>query len=271
MTCKIPYRINEINVDNICYTDIKTNKNKTIVYLKYRDTNKLQNIVFQTPVFSSVNNIIQKNNIYEFDVPIKGKSDIKINKFINFVNSIDNKIMKDARTNHKWFASFSHQTEIKYQKIIRESDSPQYSNGMIRFKIIKSSDFNTTIQLNNKKIDINDIPRNSWVKSILEIYAIWINENGFGLFIRPILLDFKLNQTSLYNYKLIEDSDENEELDDAVCTIQDNSIFIKSENEITSSILEMPTTVYEVNPHSLSSESIEEEPDHNVIASATSE
>ena len=42
-----------------------------------------------------------------------------------------------------------------------------------------------------------------------------------------------------YNYKLIDDSDDDAE-DVNVDTVYDNSIFIRSENEITSSILEMP-------------------------------
>ena len=244
MSSKVPYRINEINVDNICYTEVKSNDKKTIVYLKYMDCNKLKNIVFQTPNLLNVYNILQKNhtpNIFELDVPLKGKSENKINKFIRFLNDIDNKIIKDARNNPKWFSSFPHQKTMKYQKIIRESDETEYSEGIIRFKILKTNDFNTIIQLNNKKINLltdDTIPSNCWVKSILEIYAIWINENGFGLFIRPIIMDFKLNDTIIYNYKMIEDSDEVDDIDDGLCTIQEksyeDSVFIRSENDITS-------------------------------------
>ena len=237
---KIPYRINEMNVDNICYTDIKSNSKKTIIYLKYMDNNKFKNFVFQTPTLLSIYTTVLKNNIYELDIPLNGKSESKVNKFISFLNQIDSKVIKDAKANPKWFNSFALTQPTKYQKIIRESEDCK--NGVIRLKILKTNDFNTIIQLNDKKISNTDIPKNSWVKSIIEIYAIWINENGFGLFIRPILLDFKISMTVSYNYKCLEDSEEVDDIDDGLCSIQDNSnsIFIRSENDITSTILEMP-------------------------------
>ena len=244
MSNKVPYRINEIDVDNICYTDVKSNDTKTIVYLKYRDNSKLENIVFQTPNLLNVYNILQKKqtpNVFELDVPLKGKSESKINKFIRFLNEIDKKIIKDAHTNPKWFSSFPQQKTMKYQKIIRDSDETEYCDGIIRFKILKTNDFNTIVQLNNKKINllIDDvIPKNCWVKSILEIYAIWINENGFGLFIRPIVMDFKSTDTVMYNYTIIDDSEEIDDIDDGLCTIQEksykDSVFIRSETEIMS-------------------------------------
>ena len=104
--------------------------------------------------------------------------------------------------------------------------------------------------MNNKnKLNVEDIPTNSWVKMILEVYAIWINENGFGLFVRPILISFQIKDQLDYNYKLMEDSDE---IDNIIHTTNeiDNSIFIKAESDltrqsglnsnITSTVLEMP-------------------------------
>jgi hypothetical protein len=243
MSSKTPYRINEINVDNICYTDIKTSERKTIIYLKYMDCNKLKNIVFQTPNLVNAFNIVKKNSIYELDIPLKGKSEGKTMKLVNFFNSIDKKIMKDAKNNSTWFAGFHQQQTMKYQKIIRDSVSSEYSNGIIRIKILNTNDFNTIVSVNEKKIESYDsIPENCWVKSILEIYAIWINENGFGLFIRPILVNFKLSETIIYDYKLIDDSEEEvDDVDDGLCTIQDNndSVFIRSENDIDTVLLDM--------------------------------
>jgi hypothetical protein len=244
---KIPYRINEINIDNICYTDIKTNSKKTIIYLKYMDNSKLKNIVFQTPNLFNVYNIVKKtdNNMYELDLPLKGKSDTKMTKFIRFLNDIDRKIIKDAKNNSSWFAGFPQQKTMKYQKIIRESTEPEYANGIIRLKILKTNDFSTIVHLNNKKLESfdNNIPVDCWVKSILEIYAIWINENGFGLFIRPILMDFKLSDSLLYNYKLIDDSEDGDDIDDSLCTVHNNSkndsVFIRSENDMETSILDV--------------------------------
>lgn len=256
MTSKTPYRISEINPDNICYTNIKSSNNKTIIYLNYMDSDKLKNLVFQTPSLLSINDIVCKsqsnNNLYELDIPLQGKIDTKVTKFINFLNVIDNKIIKDAAIKYQWFSSFSHQNTMKYQKIIRESTDGS-NNSVIRIKILKTNNFETKVHLNNKRIPISEIPKNCYIKAILEIYAIWVNESGFGLFIRPILLDLKPINKIVYNYNLIEESDDNDDMDDIICTIQENmcikqanksnieeSVFIKSENEITSSVLEIP-------------------------------
>jgi hypothetical protein len=259
MSCKVPYLIDDIDVDNISYGDIKTNKNKTIIYLKYNDNNKMKNIVFQTPTLLNVNDAVEKNNIHELDIPLFGKIDTKVHKFKSFIDKIDSKIMRDARVNHKWFEHFHHLNTIKYQRTIRESNNSSYKDGMIRLKLLKTNDFETTLLLNNNNISYDSIPKNSWVKSILEIYALWINENGFGLFIRPILIDFKINNKISYNYKILEEpSEESDEVDDNLYTVQqdkdkdgDNyinfsNLFIKTETDVN-------TTTMEVNDNNLSS------------------
>ncbi len=238
-TIKVPYRISEIDIDNICYTDIKVNNKKTIVYMKYCDNNKLKNIVFQTPTFMSNNLVQMRNDIYELDVHLTGKEPNKMEKFINFINAIDKKVMKDAKNNNKWFENFVDVKTMKFQRTIRDSIDNYNKNGVIRLKLLKTNDFETIIHNNNNRINVEEINKDSWLKCILEVYAIWINANGFGLFIRPILLSLKPCTKINYNYKLIDDSDDDVE-DINVDTVQDNSIFIRSENEITSSILEMP-------------------------------
>jgi len=243
---KVPYRISEIDINNICYTDIKVNNKKTIVYLKYNDNNKFKNIVFQTPTFMSLYVPKIKNDIYELDIPLIGKEQHKINKFINFLESIDRKIIKDAKHNNKWFEKFVNVKSMKFQRIIREPTDKNNTNGIIRLKLLKTNDFETIIQNNSSRVEIEEINKDCWLKCILELYAIWINDNGFGIFIRPVLLNFKPCPKISYNYKLIEDSDDNENAFDVVDTvnnIDNSSIFIRSESEITSSILEMPSNI----------------------------
>ncbi len=240
---KVPYRISEIDINNICYTDIKVNNKKTIIYLKYNDNNKFKNIVFQTPTFMSTYVPKIKNDIYELDVPLIGKEQNKINKFINFLESIDKKIIKDAKHNNKWFEKFTNVKSMKYQRIIREPTDKSNKAGIIRLKLLKTNDFETIIQNTTSRMEIEEINKDSWLKCILELYAIWINENGFGIFVRPVLLNFKPCPKISYNYKLIEDSDDEPAFDvvDTLNNFDNSSIFIRSESEITSSILEMPT------------------------------
>ena len=285
MTTKVPYHINEIDINKLCYVDVKSTSKKTIVYLKYND-NKTQNpnpnqnqnqkdykdykdyknLAFQTPLLLSNNMIQCRKKTFELDVPLIGKKTDKVKKLINFLNLLDKKIIADAKKNNKWFEKFAHIKKTngyQYQKIIRESTD----NEIIRLKILKTDDFETILHINNNRASIEDINNNkdSWLKCILEIYAIWINEDGFGLYIRPIILSFKPCLKIAYNYKMMEDSDEIDDLEvDTV--VNDNSIFIRSESEITSSVLELQSDI-----HSEETNSSDEIPKDGKLNSATSE
>jgi hypothetical protein len=242
MNTKVPYKFEDIDLNKIKYTNVKSNVKKTVVYLKYLDNNKLKNLVFQSPSLLNINKAIKKNNFYDLDIPLVTKNVDKTDEFITFLNNIDHKVIKDATNNKEWFNNLKDTTNVKYQKIIRKGDN-KYPN-MIRLKIVNSNNFETVIQLNNKKnINAENIPIDSWSKIIFELYAIWINNDGFGVYLRPILISFTPNNKIDYNYKILEDSDD---IDDIINTVNDNSIFIKSEPkekeyQNQTSILELPS------------------------------
>lgn len=243
MNFKKPFKIEDIDIENIKFTDIKSNSKKTIIYLKYDTEHKLKNLVFQTPSLFNPNKVIFRNNNFELDIPLHGKYDDKVNQFVAFLKKLDKKIIKEATRNQHWFNNFIKDNKIKYQKIIRDSIDSKFKNGTIKLKLIQSNKFKTKYQLDGKNINLEDINENCWIKSILEVYAIWINDNGFGLFIRPILLSLKKSEQIDYNYNLIDDSDE---IDDIIHTVNENSIFVKANNNDdelgnTTSILDIPT------------------------------
>lgn len=238
----IPLKIDEINLENIVYTDVKSNSKKTVVFLKYKSKNKLKNFAIQTPSLINVNKAVKNstNISKDLDVPLYGKNESKVNKLVSFLNELDKKIIYDAKINSSlWFNKFD-VNDINYQKISRESVDKRFDKGVIRVKILNNINFKTLIQLNNQtNISEDDIPINSWVKMILEIHAIWINKNGFGLFLKPIIISF--DPIEVFNkYKFAEDSeDEMENVLDS-----DNSIFIKNDMGINSS---SETSILKVN------------------------
>ena len=69
---------------------------------------------------------------------------------------------------------------------------------------------------------------------IIEVQAIWINSNGFGLFLKPILISFA--PIEIKKYKFLDDSED--EVDDIIDS--ENSVFLNAEgsnnNEETSVI-----------------------------------
>jgi len=237
---KEPYKIDDINLGNIRYVDKKETSDKTIIYTKYEDNGKLCNFAVQTPSLRNINDVINRKGINELEIPLIGQNNMKTDKFIGFLNNLDKQITSDAKINTDWFNNFYNGNVIRYQKTIRECDD--YTNGMIKIKIIKNDNFETILQVNNKEtIGIENIEKESWVKMILEVYAIWINKNGFGIFLRPILVSFKPFDKIEYNYKFIDESDN----EDVINTVMDNdSIFLKQDNNNTdnaeTSILELP-------------------------------
>ena len=65
---------------------------------------------------------------------------------------------------------------------------------------------------------------------ILECYGVIISENGFNLFLRPIMMYFKKIEIPNYNYKFIEESDNSEDDNDReIEELESTNIFIKNE------------------------------------------
>ena len=221
-----PLKINEINFNQIFYGKIKENQNKKIILVKYKsNNNKLTNFVFQTPTLLSLTKPIVYNDYTELDILLESKNN-NIDKFYNFLNTLEDNVKEHAKIYaSRWFNTCNNNT-VNFQKIIRD-------NNTFKIKLIKNNDFETIIQLNNEiKIEYDKIPEtiheNSWCKTILDFYAIWINSNNdFGIFLRPILISFTLK--NVYNYNFLEDSDSDNE-----CNIPDteitNNIFIKNNN-----------------------------------------
>ena len=55
-----PYKISEINLKNIIYTKKKKSKNKTVIYIGYKDRKRVNKFVFQTCSFLNINKPIKK-------------------------------------------------------------------------------------------------------------------------------------------------------------------------------------------------------------------
>ena len=217
-----PYRINNINLDNLVYSKFKKRENKKVIYVKYQHRSKMNNFVFQLPTLLNIGEINKDNNIVEIDVPLYCKDKEKNKILIDFFNKLDRKIISDAKLNSRqWFGDIK---SSKYQNIIRKTNNKNkfLVNGLLRLKILKTPDFETYIRINNKKGKLKNVKSPCWTKILLEFLFIWINKNGFGGYFRPIIIDFRSMTKELYNYKMLEDSSENDDVP--------NDIFIKSTN-----------------------------------------
>lgn len=209
-----PFRISSIDLNKIVYPKSRSNLNKKVILIKYNEKNKLKNFVFQTPTLLNLSKPDTSKSYAELEIALIGKEDRKVQKLIRFLNELESKVKSDAQYNaSSWFNLNGQNQTVNFQKIIRESND--YSNGTIKLKIIKNNDFETYLQMNtNKRIGWDLIPEDSWCKMILEIYAIWINPNNdFGIFLRPVLISFTPKEKSSYNYKFVDDSEDENEFD----------------------------------------------------------
>jgi len=199
-----PYNIKIIDFKNIIIKKTKTTNNKQIFFLKYKD-NKTNNFVIQLSKLIN-NNIISSNEI---------EYEINNTKLIEFLNKLDDHIINIGKNNaDEWFKHLVDKSTINYQRIIQD-------NNTIKLKIFDNESLKTVVSLNGDLIlDFNDIDVDvTQAKVILEIYAIWIKNNNFGLLVRPININITYNEAKLYDYKFLEETEENK---------TENNLFIKN-------------------------------------------
>jgi len=281
MNYQEPYRIHQIDFNNLIYTKLKNTDTKKIIFIKYKDNNKQNPLVIQLPSLLNINESTKVSNDYhELEIPLITQESDKALLLFNFFEDLDQKIMTDAKINsHMWFDTLIKKDSIKYKKIVKESDV--FPNGAIKIKIIKNNDFETMLQIDNKsKINVNKIPLNYWCKMLIEVYAIVVNSqnNTFSLFLRPIILSFKEKQAKIYNYKFLEDSDsDKDEMD--VPDSELSSIFIKQKhktndklNDVTSSqiFIKDPTILEKLNESDSNSTSSDDNYEKKNLKSSSS-
>jgi hypothetical protein len=197
MSFQCPYKISEIELDNIQYKNIKESTNRKIIFIKYREIKKHKNLVFQLPTLINNSSV----NAQDFEIVLDCKDDNKKSKLTNFFNDLDNKIIKDAKANSSiWFDHIEDKTNVNYNHIIRNFQDDE----SIKFKILNEKEFKTNLLIDDEiKIELEDIPNDGELKCILELYAIWINGNNFGPIIRPVILSFLPDTDTEYNYEIL--------------------------------------------------------------------
>jgi len=255
-----PFKFSQIDINKIVYSKIKSNKDKKIILIKYENNT---NLVFQTPSLLNISKGNMVNGIADIEVALLGKEDTLLNNFISFLHKLENKIKVDSQNNaNEWFKLTSENQSINFQKIIRES--PKFSKGTLKFKILKNEDFETEVLFNEKKVssDIN-IKEKVWTKMLLECYAIWINSNNdFGIFLRPIIISFTPKEKEIYNYGFLSDSDD-ENLGDIPDTEINNNIY----TNINKSVFNCNNLIKKLNLQNSNKNKIEEEnPEESVFS-----
>ena len=220
MNINEPYKINDIDLNNIVFKKTKSiSSNKKIIFLKYKDK-KINNFVIQLSKIK--NNAI--NNQNEIDFVIDNEN------YTEFLENLDNFIVTKASQNHAWFDHLDDISSMNYQRILRDDNS-------IRLRLCNNKDLVTQLIINDDIVsNFDDIfSDESTTKMILEVYAIWIKSNSFGLLLRPVNISMKIKEKLEYNYKFLEDSDDESnvsEYNDEL-TPDNNELFMKTTDFFT--------------------------------------
>ena len=261
-----PLKISSIDLNKIAYPKQKDTPSKKIILMKLASKGSFNNFVFQTPSLLNNNKPKKQNDYVELELSLVGKEKDKITNFVAFLNELEEKVKEDAQFNAStWFNINDDNQTINFQKIIRDE-------GTLKIKLVKSNDFETILQSNNKRISIENIPENSWCKMILECYAVWINQNNdFGIYLRPIMISFTPKEKQIYNYKFAESDEEDDfEVPD---TETNDSVFMKidrnhqhnDDHHNSTSQLELPNLEINLNETFDSDSDSESDTDSDII------
>lgn len=241
------YKIEEFDLDNLIYSNPLENKGSQtkMIYIKYNDQ-KLGAVpaIIQIPDLFMIDDIKTLNSKYithEILLPLVGKTTNSTKQVKNFFNALDKKIINDSECNIDIWP-FDHEN-MKYKMLIQKlenkdklNDNSIYDNGIIKFKLIKSKEFKTNVFTSDKnkiktKYYEDIISGGCYIKSIIEIVAIWIKDNIFGIYIRPH--QFRVSDGNppvftLKNYSFIDDSGESDDQNDYLCDTEvDDNDYIK--------------------------------------------
>jgi hypothetical protein len=202
---KKPFRISEINLDNIIYSNPVVEDEKQNILLKYKHNYKRQQFIIQTPELICLSSPILKNNIYEINIDLQAKSSKKINNLLDFINRLDNKMEKLGENNNDWFNN----KKGIYRKIIR--DDSEHPNGILKLKVKKNNIPKYLKVTKNKQTEtaiLSDMKDGYKIKLVIDVFGLWIRKKNdiyyYGIYLKPVLIDYREDVEEI---SFIEDSD----------------------------------------------------------------
>jgi CRISPR/Cas system-associated endoribonuclease Cas2 len=189
------YLLNQIDLDKIVYSKVNEMNDKKLIHIHYEKVG--QKLLFQTPQLLNIFDI-QKNQYFNQLILPLHDCNLKVPMLIKFLKDLDLKIVNDAKKNkNEWFKNKS---AIKYKSLIKNlytsnSQSNHYTpskddekyceNGLIKLKLTNG----VKILQNGKEIDLNDIEKNNFMRLIVELYAVWISNDVFGIYLKPVMVE----------------------------------------------------------------------------------
>jgi CRISPR/Cas system-associated endoribonuclease Cas2 len=238
------YLINQINLNKIIYSKVNEMNDKKLIHIYYEKPG--QKLLFQTPQLLNLFDI-QKNDYFnELVLPLHD-CNLKVPLFIKLLRDLDLKIIDDARINkNEWFKN---KTAIRYKSLIKNlyTNNSSYkpsneeekccTNGLIKLKLTNG----IKILEDNNEIKLDDLKKNNFIRMIVELYAVWISGDVFGLYLKPVMIEQIKNKVLNFidekedvtevNYLETEANSEDEYIDNNQLVIKDTKKDTKKDNK----------------------------------------
>ena len=232
---KTPFNVKDINFDDIKF--IPSGNGKSIM-LRYMQNNKQNKFFVQTPELK-IANIESDDLITTLYFDLKTNNSSRVSSFINFLINLDKSIIQNARNNRDWFTS----SNIKFKGLIRYANS---NEPYLKLKVKNSSLYKlrVTSDRQSERGVFSDLKPNMKVKMIIDVNGLWINNNGFGIYLKPYLVDIRETYDLILNNSSEEDIVDTEILDktetnsvmnletEANIVTETNSVVIESEVQV---------------------------------------
>ena len=213
---KKPYNIKDINFDNIVFSKLIDNGTKRSILLKYAKNRKFTKFLIQTPEMQVID-IFKSGNVDVLVLSVD-ETDSKIINFIKFFSLLDNHVINVAKNNSNWFFS----NNVKFKGSIRNDND--YDVPYIKLKLNSNllSKIKVSYDKQTQTRSFSDIEKNQTVKLVIDLHGIWINNAGFGLYMKPIVIDIRETNEITLN----ESSEEDEEvIDTEINPVSETSVL----------------------------------------------
>ena len=232
---KTPFNIKDINFDSIKF--IPSGNGKSIM-LRYLQDNKQNKFFIQTPELK-ISNIESDDLVTTLYFDLNTNNSGRVSSFINFLINLDKAIIQNARANKDWFSS----SNIKFKGLIRYEKS---NEPYLKLKVKNSSLYKlrVTSDRQSERGVFSDLKENMKVKMIIDVNGLWINDSGFGIYLKPYLIDIRETYDLILNNSSEEDIVDTEIVDktetnsimnletEANIITETNSVIIESEVQV---------------------------------------
>lgn len=242
---------------NINYVTLSRNGSKGVDVL-YNGNQ----FVIQTPYMYCIDKLKQSivPKLYELHTLVTGDLEYKVNRWVNFVNDLENVVMD--KISNGFIDYFDNTCEIISISLFRRTCINDVDHLYIKWPILENVPF---VDESYKEIPSTMITKNMRVKLIIELNRIWIKDNHFGL--NPVVKKIMVSYPKIehvHTYSFMDSEEKSSDTEDNFAAIS----ILATENMGKKNIISMVESENIITP-STSTKSTKSNPSEKIIKKET--